>query len=238
METDASVKGTTQEKQKRPRIKRTPPKIDYQIGKDVLDQKANISVRDLITVSPAMRRQLVGECRPSHSTKINPNDQTMALIEDDDMDTTAVYSQVSIENKPIRALIDCGAAKTCMSKKLADELGLKIDASSESVFTLGNGTKQPALGVIYDVPLEVKRNMTIPCTIEVLPICPNQLIIGRLKEKIRCKEIPGRVFVLHRYQLQQSTQIIFPHRMVSLSRQSLLNSGRYGACNTKKPLLS
>ncbi|KAG1136502.1 hypothetical protein G6F37_013715 [Rhizopus arrhizus] len=178
METDASVKGTTQEKQKRPRIKRTPPKIDYQIGKDVLDQKANISVRDLITVSPAMRRQLVGECRPSHSTKINPNDQTMALIEDDDMDTTAVYSQVSIENKPIRALIDCGAAKTCMSKKLADELGLKIDASSESVFTLGNGTKQPALGVIYDVPLEVKRNMTIPCTIEVLPICPNQLIIG------------------------------------------------------------
>ena len=176
METNTSVKGTTQEKQKRPRIKRTPPKIDYQIGKDVLDQKASISVRDLITVSPAMRRQLISECKPSRS--INQNEQTMALIEDDDMDTTAVYSQVSIANKPIRALIDCGAAKTCMSKKLADELGLKIDASSESVFTLGNGTKQPALGVIYDVPLEVKRNMAIPCTIEVLPICPNQLIIG------------------------------------------------------------
>jgi hypothetical protein len=48
METNASVKGTTQEKQKRSRIKRTPPKIDYQIGKDILDQKASISIRDLI----------------------------------------------------------------------------------------------------------------------------------------------------------------------------------------------
>ncbi|KAG1154450.1 hypothetical protein G6F60_013181 [Rhizopus arrhizus] len=72
METDASVKSTTQEKQKKPRIKRTPPKIDYQIGKDVLDQKANISVRDLITVSPAMRRQLVvyGYCMKLSQTLI------------------------------------------------------------------------------------------------------------------------------------------------------------------------
>ena len=196
MKTNTSVKGTTQEKQKRPRIKRTPPKIDYQIGKDVLDQKASISVRDLITVSPAMRRQLISECKPSRS--LNQNDQTMALIEDDDMDTTAVYSQVSIANKPIRALIDCGAAKTCMSKKLADELGLKIDASSESVFTLGNGTKQPDLGVIYDVPIEVKRKMTIHCTIEVLTICKNKIIIGnkwlsRAKERIDFKKYSIKV---------------------------------------------
>lgn len=170
METDASVKTTTQEKQKKPRIKRTPPKIDYQIGKDVLDQKANISVRDLITVSPAMRRQLVGECRPSQSIKSNPNDQTMALIEDDDMDTTAVYSQVSIANKPIRALIDCGAAKTCISKKLADELGLKIDASSESVFTLHYGAKNLRIMLVSSIYQQNKNAKNVEFSEILLPL--------------------------------------------------------------------
>ncbi|EIE90543.1 hypothetical protein RO3G_15254 [Rhizopus delemar RA 99-880] len=65
-----------------------------------------------------------------------------------------------------------------MSKALADALNLEIDASSESVFTLGNGTKQPALGIIYDVPIQVKENMIIPCTVEVLPSCPSHFIIG------------------------------------------------------------
>ncbi|KAG1136227.1 hypothetical protein G6F38_012209 [Rhizopus arrhizus] len=53
-----------------------------------------------------------------------------------------------------------------------------VDASSESVFTLGNGTKQPALGIIYDVPIQVEENMIIPCTVEVLPSCPSHFIIG------------------------------------------------------------
>ncbi|KAG0976387.1 hypothetical protein G6F28_012671 [Rhizopus arrhizus] len=76
-----------------------------------------------------------------------------------------------------------------MSKALADALELEIDSASENVFTLGNGTKQPALGLIYDVPIEVKEDMVIPCTIEVLPSCPSHLILGsnwlnRAKAKI------------------------------------------------------
>ncbi|KAG0924807.1 hypothetical protein G6F29_012301 [Rhizopus arrhizus] len=110
---------------------------------------------------------------------MNSDKATFALIEDnDDYSTTAVYSKVSIGSKRIKALVDCGAAKTCMSKALADALNLEIDASSESVFTLGNGTKQPALGIIYDVPIQVEENMIIPCTVEVLPSCPSHFIIG------------------------------------------------------------
>ncbi|KAG0821045.1 hypothetical protein G6F19_012135 [Rhizopus arrhizus] len=76
-----------------------------------------------------------------------------------------------------------------MSKALADALNLEIDAASESIFTLGNGSKQPALGLIYDVPIEVKEGFIIPCTVEVLPTCPTPLIIGnnwlsRAKAKI------------------------------------------------------
>jgi hypothetical protein len=137
-------------------------------------------------VSPAMRRELNKECRPRRNTH---NVQAMALIEDEEYNTTAVYSKIRIEDKGIKALIDCGAAKTCMSKAIAEALELEIDAPSESVFTLGNRTKQPALGLIYDVQIEVEENIFISCTIEVLPSCPTHLIIGnnwlnRAKAKI------------------------------------------------------
>lgn len=171
MNTELPIIGT-KPKPRALRTKRAPLKINYDIGSDVLDQKANISVRDLITISPAMRRELTKECRPKRKTS------TMAFIEDNDESTTAVYTQLCIGDKQIRTLIDCGAAKTCMSKALAEALGLSIDASSASIFTLGNTTKQPALGLIYDVPIEVQDDLIIPCTVEVLPICPTHLIIG------------------------------------------------------------
>ncbi|EIE80635.1 hypothetical protein RO3G_05340 [Rhizopus delemar RA 99-880] len=133
---------------------------------------------------------MAAACRPVRiPVEVTNPGETMAVIEDEDINTTAVYSKVNIGDKFIKALIDCGAAKTCMSKALADTLGLYIDAASESIFTLGNGTKQPALGIIYDAPICVKDNMIIPCTVEVLPSCPNPLIIGnnwlnRAKAKI------------------------------------------------------
>ena len=176
-------------KKKAPR-KRIQSESSYDIVTDVLDKPANISVRDLITTTPKYRRDLIGACRLKRmNTKANETQQTMALIEDEDINTTAVYSKTSIGDHSVKTLIDCGAAKTCMSKILADALKLKIDAPSESIFTLGNGTKQPALGIIYDVPIEVKENMVIPCNVEVLPSCPSHFIIGnnwlnRAKAKI------------------------------------------------------
>lgn len=165
-------------KRKTPRRKSQQPVITYNIVSEVLDQPARISVRDLITTTPKFRRDLASACRIRRKSVEDLPRQTIAQIEDDDINTTAVYSKLNIGNKRIRALVDCGAAKTCMSKALADALNLNIDAASESVFTLGNGTKQPALGVIYDVPIEVKDSMTIPCIVEVLPSCPSHLIIG------------------------------------------------------------
>ncbi|KAG1471608.1 hypothetical protein G6F57_011319 [Rhizopus arrhizus] len=189
MDIDLPVK-EMERKTPRQRLKREQPDISYNIVNDVLEQPAKISVRDLITTTPKFRRELISACRPKRkiANKQVPQ-QTMSLIEDDDINTTAVYSKVNIGNHRVKTLVDCGAAKTYMSKALADTLELSIDAASESVFTLGNGTKQPALGIIYDVPIEVKEDMIITCTIEVLPTCPSHLIIGnnwlnRAKAKI------------------------------------------------------
>ena len=180
-------------KRKTPRAKRTQPDIKYDIVSDVLRHKADIEIGDLITVAPTLRRKLVSECRPKRKPKpeqpSQQAQQTMALLEDEELNTTAVYSTVSIGDKNIKALVDSGAAKTCMSKALADALGLEIDSASDSIFTLGNGSKQTGLGLIYDVPIGINDNMTIPCTIEVLPSCPTHLILGnnwlnRAKAKI------------------------------------------------------
>ncbi|KAG1296422.1 hypothetical protein G6F64_013198 [Rhizopus arrhizus] len=102
-----------------------------------------------MVAAPKLRRNMAAACRPIRiPVEVTNPEETMAVIEDEDINTTAVYSKVSIGDKSIKTLIDCGAAKTCMSKALADTLGLYIDAASESIFTLGNGTKQPALGII------------------------------------------------------------------------------------------
>ncbi|KAG0927323.1 hypothetical protein G6F32_012920 [Rhizopus arrhizus] len=193
MDTDLPIQDKINSRLNKARTRRIEPDIKYDIVSDVLKQKADIEIGDLITVAPSLRKKLVEECRPKRKPRQERNkqatQQTMALIEDEEINTTAAYSTVSIGDKSIKALVDSGASKTCMSKALADALELEIDSASENVFTLGNGTKQPALGLIYDVPIEVKEDMVIPCTIEVLPSCPSHLILGsnwlnRAKAKI------------------------------------------------------
>lgn len=189
LDTELPIQPKTIDKKKKPRAKRLLLEIKYDIVSDVLNQKADIDIGDLIKVAPTLRRKLVDECRPRRTLSKNNKPQpqpmqvkspeaTMALIEDEEISTTAVYTTIAIGNMNIKALVDCGAAKTCISKALADTLGLEIDVASESVFTLGNGSKQSALGMIYDVPIAVNDNMVIPCTTEVLPSCPAHLILG------------------------------------------------------------
>ncbi|KAG0812956.1 hypothetical protein G6F18_013369 [Rhizopus arrhizus] len=195
MDTDLPVQDRETIKQKRTRTKSEPALIQYDIVSDVMKQKADIEIGELIQVAPTLRRKLISECRPKRiSTKQQQQEQRQPMIQaldivDDELNTTAAHSTVYINDKKIKTLVDCGAAKTCMSKELADMLGLEIDAPSESVFTLGNNSKQPALGIIYDVPIEVKEDIIIPCTVEVLPSCPSHLILGtnwlnRAKAKI------------------------------------------------------
>ncbi|KAG1507223.1 hypothetical protein G6F52_011686 [Rhizopus delemar] len=191
MDTDLPIQSKATTKLRKPRTKQVTPELRYDIVQDVFKHKADIEIGELIVVAPTLRKKLVEECRPKRKPRQSQQvaQQTMALIEDEEINTTAAYSTVSIGDKNIKALVDSGASKTCMSKALADALGLEIDSASENIFTLGNGTKQPALGLIYDVPIEVKEDMVIPCTIEVLPSCPSHLILGsnwlnRAKAKI------------------------------------------------------
>lgn len=169
-------------------------RINYNITEDVLSRKADIDIKDLLIAAPSLKRDLVKSIRIKTSKpKPKPEQLTLAFAEDDDVDTTAIYTDVYIGTNKIKAILDTGSAKTVMSRKLAETLGLKIDTPSTSVFTLGNGSRQAALGLIYDVQINLGGKLIIPGSIEVLPVCPTQLIIGnnwlkRAKAKINLEE--------------------------------------------------
>ncbi|KAG2191664.1 hypothetical protein INT47_008602 [Mucor saturninus] len=143
-------------------------RISYDITEDILNRKADINVKDLLIAAPSLKKDLaksVGE----KTKKARPLPLTLAFAEDDDVDTTAIYTEVRIGQFKIKAISDTGSAKTVMSKKLADILELNIDTPANSVFTLGNGARQPALGLIYDVPINLGGKLIVPGSIEVLP---------------------------------------------------------------------
>ncbi|KAI9327403.1 hypothetical protein BD770DRAFT_334436, partial [Pilaira anomala] len=142
----------------KPRRKRENPKINYDIVSSVFEQNSNIPVGDLLKVSPIMKRQFVSALRTPRKPRVTvpveePNNvnamqQELSFVEDDDEDTTAIYTDFVINGFKIRTLIDGGAAKTCMSQELVQRLGIQIDSPSQSIFTLGNSTKQRGLGII------------------------------------------------------------------------------------------
>ncbi|KAG2228562.1 hypothetical protein INT48_000045 [Thamnidium elegans] len=172
----------------KPRRKRVIPKLNYDIVSTVFDQNSNIPVGELLKISPIVKRQFVNALKtPRHhkvsivapgSSSTTATIQDLSFVEDDDEDTTAIYTDFVINGFKIKTLIDGGAAKTCMSRELVEKLGLQIDSPSQSIFTLGNSTKQRGLGLIYDVPIKAGGVITIPGSIEVLPATPTPLIIG------------------------------------------------------------
>jgi hypothetical protein len=172
----------------KPRRKRVIPKLNYDIVSTVFDQNSNIPVGELLKISPIVKRQFVNALKTPRQPKVIPvasvtastpaTTQELSFVEDDDEDTTAIYTDFVINGFKIKTLIDGGAAKTCMSQELVEKLGLQIDSPSQSVFTLGNSTKQRGLGLIYDVPIKAGGVITIPGSIEVLPATPTPLIIG------------------------------------------------------------
>ncbi|KAG1181188.1 hypothetical protein G6F35_015979 [Rhizopus arrhizus] len=81
------------------RRKTMAPPIRYDIVSDVMNQKADISVADLIVAAPTLRRSLANACKPKRIPVTETSKETMAVIEEDDINTTAVYSKINIGDK-------------------------------------------------------------------------------------------------------------------------------------------
>ena len=164
--------------EQRPRpLKRKPrmkPEIEYDIVQDVANITAQIKIQDLIKLSPKLRREL--HAFTSTRRKIEPSLNIKDI--DDKLDPTAAYSTVHIQGKPVTCLYDTGAAKSCISRTLMDDLEMEIQKSSSTRFTLGNGAIQASQGIIKDVEIQIGNFVKIPITLEVLTDSPVHLILG------------------------------------------------------------
>jgi predicted aspartyl protease len=86
-------------------------------------------------------------------------------------------SKAEIEDVEIDAIIDTGAAISAMTRSLIEELGYKIDKSSNVVIVTADGNKARSLGKIIDIELTLNGVDTI-VTVEVIESKDRTLILG------------------------------------------------------------
>src|SRR5881227_2910015 len=90
---------------------------------------------------------------------------------------TSMKSKAEIEDVEIDAIIDTGAAISAMTRSLMEELGYKINRSSDVVIVTADGTKSRSLGKIVDMELILNGVDTI-VTVQVIESKDRTLILG------------------------------------------------------------
>ncbi|KAG2214753.1 hypothetical protein INT45_008801 [Circinella minor] len=139
------------------------PRNQRNKGKGPADQRPR-PLKYLIKLSPKLRREL--HVFTSTRRKIEPSLNIKDI--DNKLDSTAAYSTVHIQEKPVTYLYYTGAAKSCISRTLMDDLEMEIQKSSSTRFTLGNGAIQASQGIIKDVEIQIGNFVKTPITLEVL----------------------------------------------------------------------
>jgi len=90
---------------------------------------------------------------------------------------TSMKSKAEIEDIEIDAIIDTGAAISAMTKTLIEELGYKINKSSNVVIVTADGNRTRSLGKIIDIELNLNGVDTV-VTVEVIESKDRTLILG------------------------------------------------------------
>jgi predicted aspartyl protease len=152
----------------------------YNLTEDVMNRKANITIGQLLQINPRMHGELTKNKIQSYMiepTKTGFGLADLNITNDQENSYTATRAKIIVNDKTIDCLIDCGASKCIMDRNTKEMLGLEIDSSSNTTFTLGNNSTVASLGLIYDVAITI-GNVTIPINVEVLEATPMPLIIG------------------------------------------------------------
>ena len=127
----------------------------------------------LIDIAPRARSACVKACSlVSTSSELHATVDAISLSE-----PSAMYVDLIVNDQPSEVLGDSGAAQTCISKNYLMKLGLTIDEPSDAVFTLGNGQQISALGVAYDLPIQVD-GLTILIETIIISTSIYKLILG------------------------------------------------------------
>ena len=92
---------------------------------------------------------------------------------------------MQIKNQPYQAIIDSSTAVSMIAYSIVKELGLKIEHASNSLIVSAVRTSTRPLGIIRDLPIEIK-GACIPITVEVVPATSYSLLLRNdLSRKVK-----------------------------------------------------
>ncbi|OMJ12684.1 DNA damage-inducible protein 1 [Smittium culicis] len=174
----------------------------YSIRDNLSEANANLSISQLLQVSPSVRRELMSLCKRVETKEVDK-------IELDEISNTNCRGLVSIFGKRHWAILDTGAACSVISETMMQEIGLEVDANDNQIIITADGTRHNTLGTISSVPIKI-ANYSFPADVLVIKVNKPMLILGTdwftryravldLKSKELVLEAPNADVVLKLY---------------------------------------
>ncbi|OMJ11804.1 Gypsy retrotransposon integrase-like protein 1 [Smittium culicis] len=124
----------------------------YSIKENLASSDANISIAQLLQVSPEIRQELGKLCKkteiPSHINYVEKEKEN---------EITNCKALVKIFGERYWAVVDTGAACSVVTKPLLDKLGIAADHKSSQVIITADGNRHDTYGHVLDVPIEISN---------------------------------------------------------------------------------
>ncbi|OAE24162.1 hypothetical protein AXG93_2752s1770 [Marchantia polymorpha subsp. ruderalis] len=159
----------------------------YDVVEDVGNQKANITVGQLIALNPAIRKELRGGLSSTrtkkrkskgkaHMTNVGVGVVDAAASE---VCTHASKIEVRINGHDVSdVLVDGGSAVNAMSERLMQKLGMQPSRPSSIIVGMANKQKVRPLGVVDKVVVSVRGVQTL-LSFQILKEASYDLLLGR-----------------------------------------------------------
>ncbi|CAB5194302.1 unnamed protein product [Rhizophagus irregularis] len=166
MDMDATTETSTKRKV---RTKMVPAPIEnvneFDIAKYISDLPCGLSIGQATAQLPVYRKRI----NSNYYEDFNSEEETP---------TTAAKCEFHINQQPVIAVIDSGAAVySIMTTAMMKTLKLTIDGPSEYVIKTANGTRVRSLGEIQNLPLKV-RNLIIKTNVQIIESSDSVFILG------------------------------------------------------------
>ncbi|GET60895.1 retroviral-like aspartic protease 1 [Rhizophagus irregularis DAOM 181602=DAOM 197198] len=182
MDMDATAEPSTKRKV---RTKMVPAPIEnvneFDIAKYISDLPCGLSIGQATAQLPVYRKGLIQSMRRKREKIDNNNYIGESYYGDfnseEETPTTAAKCEFHINQQPVIAVIDSGAAVSIMTTAMMKTLKLTIDGPSEYVIKTANGTRVRSLREIQNLPLKV-RNLIIKTNVQIIESSDSVFILG------------------------------------------------------------
>ncbi|KAG9293946.1 hypothetical protein G9A89_019284 [Geosiphon pyriformis] len=90
---------------------------------------------------------------------------------------TAMYTEATVNNTPIKLILDSGSAESIVTLQLVNQLGFKVDRAMTSQIITTNGSTKLPHGEIDSFPFEI-NSIVIPTKVLVMDATQYQALVG------------------------------------------------------------